>query len=77
MIKTKLIISYYINIYTKKNLYNQFRIKYRPILKYIDIRYKKYIYNIDKKEYQITYSIEEKVVVPIEIKEIYIRVSKN
>ena len=77
MIKTKPIASYCVDIHTEKNLRDQFEKKYWPALEHTGIRPEKYIYNIDKKEYQITCSIGEEIVVSIGIKEIYIRVPKN
>ena len=76
-IKTKLIASYYVDIYTKKSLRNWFKNKYRLALEFISVCYRNRIHNIDKKGARITCFAREKVVVLIGIKEIYIRVSQN
>jgi hypothetical protein len=77
MIKTKPIISHRINIHTKKTLYNWFEKEYRPALKFTGVKYKKYIYNINKKGCRITYLANKEVIVLVKIKKMYIRIPKN
>ena len=76
-IKTKLIASYRVDIYTEQSLCNQFKNKYRPALEFISVYYRNRIYNINKKGARIACLIREEVVVPIGIKEIYVKILEN
>jgi hypothetical protein len=49
MIKTKLIASYRVDIYTDQTLRYWFETEYRPTIDTIGIYYKRFIYNINKK----------------------------
>jgi hypothetical protein len=71
MIKTKLIASYRIDIYTKQNLYDWFEKEYKLVLEFLGICYRNRIHNINKKRTRITCFIREKIIIPISIKEIY------
>jgi hypothetical protein len=77
IIKTKLIASYCVDIYTKQSLRNWFKNKYRPALEFISVYHKNQIYNINKKGAKIACLAKEEVIVPIEIKEIYVKILKN
>jgi hypothetical protein len=77
MIKTKPIASHCVNVHTEKDLCDWFKTEYQPALKYTGIRSGKYIYNMDKKGYYIAYPVGEEVIVPVRIKEMYIKVPKN
>ena len=76
-IKTKPIASHRVNIYTKQSLRDWFKNKYRLALEFISVCYKNRIYNINKKGAKITCLAREEVIVPIGIKEIYIRILEN
>jgi hypothetical protein len=77
IIKTKPIASHCVDIHTEKNLRNWFENEYRPALVFTGIKTGKYIYNIDEKGAWIACPAREEVVVPIRIKEMYVRVLKN
>jgi hypothetical protein len=64
-------------MYTKKDLHDWFKKEYKPALEFTGIRHRKYIHNIDEKGCRIACLSGEEVVVPIGIKKIYVRVSKN
>jgi hypothetical protein len=64
-------------MYTKKDLCEWFKKEYKPALKFTRIRYKKYIYNVNKKSCYIICSLGKKVIVLIRIKKIYVKVLKN
>jgi hypothetical protein len=70
-------LSYRVNIYTKQDLRDWFKKKYKPALKFIEVRSKKYIYNINKKGCRLACPTEEDVIVPIRIKEMYVKVPEN
>jgi hypothetical protein len=70
-------LSYCVNIYTEQDLCDWFKKEYKLALKFIKVRSKKYIYNIDKKGCCFVCSTEEDVIILIRIKEIYIKVPKN
>jgi hypothetical protein len=70
-------MSHCVNIHTKKDLCDWFKKEYKPALKFTRIKHKKYIYNIDKKGCCIACPSGEKVVVPIRIKKIYVKVPEN
>jgi hypothetical protein len=77
MIKTKLIASYRIDIYTKKSLCDWFENEYKPVLEFIGICYGDRIYNIDEKGARIACPTRKEIVILIGIKEIYIGVLQN
>jgi hypothetical protein len=70
-------MSYCVNICTKKDLYDWFKKEYKPALKFTKIKHRKYICNINKKGCCIACPLEEKVIILIKIKKIYIKVFKN
>jgi hypothetical protein len=70
-------VSYRVNIHTKKTLRDWFEKEYRPALEFTGVKHRKYIYNIDKKGCRIACLASEKVIVPVRIKEIYIRIPEN
>jgi hypothetical protein len=76
-IKTKLIASHYIDIHTEQSLRDWFKNKYRPALEFTSVYYKNRIYNINKKGARIACLIRKEVIVPIGIKEIYVRIPEN
>jgi hypothetical protein len=76
-IKTKLIVSYRVDIYTEQNLRDWFEKEYKLALEFISICYKNRIYNINEKGARITCFTRKEVVVPIGIKEIYVGVPEN
>jgi hypothetical protein len=77
MMKTKLIASYRVDIYTEQNLRDWFKKEYKLVLEFTGIRYGNRIYNINEKRARIACPTGEEVVVPISIKEIYIGVPEN
>jgi hypothetical protein len=64
-------------MYTEKDLRDWFEKEYKPALEFTGIKHRKYIHNIDKKGCRIACPLGEEVVIPIGIKEMYIRVPKN
>ena len=64
-------------MHTEKNLRDWFELEYKPALEYTQIRTGKYIYNMDEKGAWIACPVGEEVIVPIGIKEMYIRVPEN
>jgi hypothetical protein len=70
-------LSHCVNIHTKQDLRDWFKKEYKPALKFIKVRSKKYIYNIDKKGCCLVCLTEKDVIVPIRIKEMYIKVPEN
>jgi hypothetical protein len=64
-------------MYTEKDLRDWFEKEYKPGLEFMRIKHKKYIRNIGKKGCHIACPLGEEVVVPIRIKEIYVRVPEN
>jgi hypothetical protein len=64
-------------MYTKKDLCDWFKKEYKLALKFIRIKHRKYIHNIDEKGCYIICPLREEVVVLIRIKKIYVRVPKN
>jgi hypothetical protein len=70
-------LSYYVNIHTKQDLRNWFEKEYKLALKFIRVRSRKYIHNINKKGCCFICSAGEDVIVPIKIKKIYVRVPEN
>jgi hypothetical protein len=70
-------LSYYVNIYTKQNLCDWFKKEYKLALKFIRVKSKKYIYNINKKGCCLVCLIKKDVIVLIRIKKIYVKVLKN
>jgi hypothetical protein len=64
-------------MYTEKDLCDWFEKEYKPALEFIGIRHGKYIHNIDETGCRIACPSGEEVVVPIGIKEIYVRVPEN
>ena len=76
-IKTKPIASHRVNIYTKQSLRDWFKNKYRLALEFISVYYRNRIYNINKKGARIACPAKEEVVVPIGIKEIYVKILEN
>jgi hypothetical protein len=77
MIKTKLILSYCVNIHIKQVLCDWFKKEYKPALKFIRVKSKKYIYNINKKGCYLACFTRENIIVLIKIKKIYVKVSEN
>jgi hypothetical protein len=76
-IKTKPIASHHVNIHTKKTLRDWFEKEYRPALEFTGVKHRKYIHNINKKGCQIACLASKEVIVPVEIKKIYIGIPKN
>jgi len=76
-IKTKPIASYRVDIHTEQSLCDWFKNKYRPALEFTSVYHGNRIYNIDKKRARIACLIREEVVVPIRIKEMYIKILEN
>jgi hypothetical protein len=72
MIKTKRV-----DIHTLSKLYRWFKDEYHSILKETKINKVRYIYNIDEKGTRITCPAGQEVVVPVSIKEMYIRIPEN
>jgi hypothetical protein len=70
-------LSYCINIYTKQDLRDWFKKEYKLALKFIRVRSKKYIHNINKKGCRLVCFAREDIVVPVRIKKIYVRVPEN
>jgi hypothetical protein len=70
-------LSYYVNIHTKQDLRDWFEKEYKLALKFIRVRSRKYIYNIDKKGCCLVCFARENVIVLIRIKKMYIKVLKN
>jgi hypothetical protein len=70
-------LSYCVNIHTKQDLRDWFKKEYKLILKFIRVRSRKYIYNINKKGCCLICSVREDVIVLIRIKEMYVRVLEN
>jgi hypothetical protein len=70
-------LSYYINIHIKQDFRDWFKKKYKLILKFIRVKSKKYIYNIDKKGCYLVCFVKENIVILIRIKKIYVKVLKN
>jgi hypothetical protein len=77
MIKTKPIASYHVNIYTSSKLCRWFTDEYRSALKETKINKARYIYNIDEKGTWIACPARQEVVVPVGIKEMYIKTPEN
>jgi hypothetical protein len=77
MIKTKPIMSYRVNIHTKKTFCDWFKKEYQLALEFTGVKHKKYIYNINKKGCQIACLVSKKVIVLIRIKKMYIRIPEN
>ena len=77
IIKTKPIASYRVDIHTEQSLCDWFKNKYRPALEFTSVYHGNRIYNIDKKRARIACLTREEVVVPIGIKEIYVKILKN
>ena len=63
----------------KQHLYNWFINKYKPIIEFYNIgpRNTYRIYNIDKKEAHLACPFGEEILIPTNIKEIYINIPKN
>jgi hypothetical protein len=76
-IKTKPIASYRVDIYIEQNLCDWFEKEYRLVLEFISIYYGNRIYNINEKKARIACPTREEIVVPINIKEIYMGVLEN
>jgi hypothetical protein len=70
-------LSYYINIHTKQDFHNWFKKEYKLVLKFIRVKSKKYIHNINKKGCCLTCLTKEDVIIPIKIKKIYVKVLEN
>jgi hypothetical protein len=70
-------LSYCVNIHTKQNLRDWFKKEYKPALKFTKVKSKKYIHNINKKGCRLTCSAKEDVIVPIRIKEMYVKAPEN
>jgi hypothetical protein len=77
MIKTKPIASYRVDIHTQDELQEWFKTKYRLVLEFTGITKAKYIHNMDEKGARIACPSGEEVVVPIRIKEMYVRILEN
>jgi hypothetical protein len=77
MIKTKLITSHRVDIYTDQTLRYWFETEYRPTIDIIGIYYKRFIHNIDKKRTRVCMLAGEEIVVLIGIKEIYTGILEN
>jgi hypothetical protein len=60
IIKPKPILSYYVNIYTKQDLCNWFKKEYKLVLKFIKVKSRKYIHNINKKRYCLVCLIKKR-----------------
>jgi hypothetical protein len=76
-IKTKPILSYCVNIHTKQDLRDWFKKEYKPALEFIRVRSRKYIYNIDEKGCCLACLIRKDVIIPVRIKEMYVKVPEN
>ena len=76
-IKTKPIASYYVDIHTEQSLRDWFKNEYRPALEFTSVCHGNRIHNIDKKGARIACLTREEVVVPIGIKEIYVKILEN
>jgi hypothetical protein len=70
-------VSYCVNIHTKKTFCDWFKKEYRPALEFIGVKHRKYIYNINKKGCWIACLTDKEVIVPVKIKEIYMRIPEN
>jgi hypothetical protein len=77
MIKTKLIVSYRVDIYTNQTLRYWFETEYYPIINTTSIYYRRFIYNINKKKTRVCILIGEEIIILIRIKEIYTRILEN
>jgi hypothetical protein len=64
-------------MYTEKNLCDWFKKEYKPALEFTGIKHRKYIHNINEKGCRIACPSGKEVVIPIRIKEMYIRVPEN
>jgi hypothetical protein len=70
-------LSYCVNIHTKQDLRDWFKKEYKLVLKFIKVRSRKYIHNINKKDCCLVCPAKEDVIVLVGIKEMYIKVLKN
>jgi hypothetical protein len=70
-------LSYRVNIHTKQDLRDWFEKEYKLALKFTRVKNRKYIHNINKKGCRLLCPIREDVIVPIRIKEMYVRVPEN
>jgi hypothetical protein len=70
-------LSHRVNIHTKQNLRDWFEKEYKPALKFTGVRSRKYIHNINKKGCRLACPAGEDVIVPVRIKEIYVKVPEN
>jgi hypothetical protein len=70
-------LSYCVNIHTKQNLCDWFKKEYKLALEFIRVRSKKYIHNINKKGCCLACLTKKDVVIPIRIKEMYVKVLEN
>src|SRR4029077_20977410 len=76
-IKTKPIARHRVDMHTEKDLREWFEKEYRPALEYKGVKSGKYIHNMDEKGCRIACPAGKEVVVPIEIKEMYVGVPEN
>jgi hypothetical protein len=64
-------------MHTEKDLRDWFEKEYKPALEFTGIRHGRYIHHVDEKGCRIACPSGEEVVVPIGIKEVYVRVPEN
>jgi hypothetical protein len=76
-IKTKPIASQRVDIHIKKDIFDWFKNVLRPAIYRRNIYNKSQIHNINEKGARLGCSAGQKVIVPVYIKEMYIRVPKN
>jgi hypothetical protein len=77
MIKTKLIASYRVDIYTDQTLRYWFETEYCPAIDTTGIHYRRFIYNMDKKGARVCMPAGEEVIVLIGFKEMYTGILEN
>jgi hypothetical protein len=70
-------LSHRVNIHTEQDLRDWFEKEYKPALEFIRVRSRKYIHNINEKSCRLACPTREDVVVPVRIKEMYVRVPEN
>jgi hypothetical protein len=70
-------VSYYVNIHTEKTLRDWFKKEYRLAFEFTGVKHRKYIYNINKKGCRIACLADKEVIVPVRIKEMYMRIPEN